>query len=213
MSALYAVFLFFVRIFYFICFPTKFHNKEKIPPKDKSFLICANHVSGHDIVFVALKMKKQVHFIAKEEIIKNPFIRFFALRLGVIPIKRGMADTKALHGAIDNLRDGNVVCIFPQGTRHRDKAPEVSEFRSGAGMIVREAKCDILPIYIKPKNYRTKFFRKVDIYYGDMIKYEELGFETKTAEDESRFGKVNAASKIIAERICSLNPDKNTESK
>ena len=211
MSALYAVFLFFVRIFYFICFPKKFHNTEKIPPKDRSYLICSNHVSGHDIVFVALKNKKQIHFIAKEEIVKIPFIRFFALRLGVIPIKRGMADTKALHGAIDKLKEGKVVCIFPQGTRQRDKAPEVSQFRSGAAMIAREAKCDILPMYIKPKNYRTKFFRRVDIYFGDMIKYEELGFETESAPDESRFAKVNAASKIIAERICALNPDKKAE--
>jgi 1-acyl-sn-glycerol-3-phosphate acyltransferase len=156
-------------------------------------------------------IKQQVHFIAKAEIMKNPFLRFFAVRIGVIPIKRGLADTKALHGAIDKLNEGKIVCIFPQGTRQRDKAPEVSQFRSGAGMIAREAKCDILPVYIKPKNYRTKFFRRVDIYFGDMIKYEELGFETEITSDESRFAKVNAASKLIAERICALNPEKNKE--
>ena len=168
-------------------------------------------MSAHDICFVAIGTKQQIHFIAKAEIMKNPILRFLAIRLGVIPIKRGLADTKALHGAIDKLKEGKVVCIFPQGTRHRDKAPEVSEFRSGAGMIAREAKCDILPVYIKPKNYRTKFFRRVDIYFGDMIKYEELGFEAESAPDESRFAKVNAATKLIAERICALNPDKKTE--
>ncbi|MBO5022927.1 MAG: 1-acyl-sn-glycerol-3-phosphate acyltransferase [Clostridia bacterium] len=211
MNALYAVLLFFVKIFYFICFPKKYHNKEKRPDKKASYLICANHVSAHDICFVAIGTKQQIHFIAKAEIMKNPILRFLAIRLGVIPIKRGLADTKALHGAIDKLKEGKVVCIFPQGTRHRDKAPEVSEFRSGAGMIAREAKCDILPVYIKPKNYRTKFFRRVDIYFGDMIKYEELGFEAESAPDESRFAKVNAATKLIAERICALNPDKKTE--
>ena len=213
MNALYAIALFFVKIFYFICFPKKYHNKEKRPDKNQSYIICANHVSAHDICFVAIGTKRQVHFIAKSEVVKNPIVRFFALRMGVIPIKRGLADIKALHGAIDELKKGEVVCIFPQGTRHRDKAPEVSEFRSGAAMIAREAKCDILPIYIKPKNYRTKFFGRVDIYYGDMIKYEELGFEKESSEDEGRFGKVNAASKMIAERICALNPDKDSESK
>ena len=44
-----------------------------------------------------------------------------------------------------------------------------------------------------------------------MIKYEELGFEAESAPDESRFAKVNAATKLIAERICALNPDKKTE--
>lgn len=211
MSALYAVLLFFVKIFYFIFFPKKYHNKEKRPDKNASYLICANHVSAHDICFVAMGTKQQIHFIAKAEITKNPILRFLAHHLGVIPIKRGLADTKALHGAIDKLNEGKVVCIFPQGTRKRDAVPEISDFRSGAGMIAREAKCDVLPMYIKPKNYRTKFFRRVDIYFGDMIKYEELGFEAESAPDESRFAKVNAASKIIAERICALNPDKNEE--
>ena len=211
MNAFYAVVLFLVKIFYLICFPKKYHNKEKRPDKNPSYLICANHVSAHDIPFVAMGINRQVHFIAKAEIMKNPFLRFFAVRIGVIPIKRGLADTKALHGAIDKLNEGKIVCIFPQGTRQRDKAPEVSQFRSGAGMIAREAKCDILPVYIKPKNYRTKFFRRVDIYFGDMIKYEELGFETEITSDESRFAKVNAASKLIAERICALNPEKNKE--
>ena len=211
MNAFYAVVLFLVKIFYLICFPKKYHNKEKSPDKNASYLICANHASAHDIPFVAMGINRQVHFIAKAEIMKNPFLRFFAVRIGVIPIKRGLADTKALHGAIDKLNEGKIVCIFPQGTRQRDKAPEVSQFRSGAGMIAREAKCDILPVYIKPKNYRTKFFRRVDIYFGDMIKYEELGFETEITSDESRFAKVNAASKLIAERICALNPEKNKE--
>ena len=211
MNAFYAVVLFLVRIFYLICFPKKYHNKEKRPDKNASYLICANHVSAHDVPFVAMGINRQVHFIAKAEIMNNPFLRFFAVRIGVIPIKRGLADTKALRGAIDKLNEGKVVCIFPQGTRQRDKVPEVSQFRSGAGMIAREAKCDILPVYIKPKNYRTKFFRRVDIYFGDMIKYEELGFETEITSDESRFARVNAASKLIAERICALNPDKNKE--
>ncbi len=212
MNALYAVFLFFVKIFYFICFPIKFHNKENIPSKDKHFLICSNHVSAHDICMVALKVKKQVHFITKEEVVKNPFINFFAKRLGVIPIKRGKADTKALREAIDYLRKGEVVCIFPQGTRIRDKAPEVGQFRNGAGMIVREAKCDVLPIYIRPKKHRTKFFRKVDIYYGEVIKYSEFGFESETDADGGRFSKISEASKLIAERICALEPEKNNES-
>lgn len=211
MNPLYAFMLFFVRIFYHICFPIKYHNKEKRPGKDQSYLICANHVSAHDICFVAIGTKRQIHFITKAEITKNPIVRYVANTLGVIPIKRGMADMRALHSAIDVLKQGEVVCIFPQGTRCRDKAPEVSQFHSGACMIAREAKCDVLPIYIKPKNFRTKFFRKVDIYYGDMIKYEELGFETDNAEDNSRSAKVNAASKIIAERICSLDPDRNIE--
>ena len=199
---LYSVLLFLIRPFYYLFFRIKFHGKENIPQDGRPFIICANHISAHDIVFLALMTKKNhINFVAKEEIVKNPIIRFFALSIGVIPIKRGKADLAALRKSVDVLKNGGILGIFPQGTRYRGEKCEVSQFKSGVGMISYRGKADILPVYINAKGNRVKFFRRIDVYCGAPVKYEELGFAS------GKYHEFDNASEIIAEHIISLCPE------
>ncbi len=200
---LYTVFLFFLRIFYSLTFRIKFHGKENLPDKNASYIICSNHQSGHDIVFLAMLFKKfHIKFVAKEEITKNPFIRFFALRLGVIPIKRGTTDITAIKKAVAVLNDGGVLGIFPQGTRYRDIPPSPEQFKSGVAMIAHRAGADVVPVYIKTKNNRVRFFGKIDVYLGKTIPYNELGFE------KGRASEYDGVTRGIAESIIALAPEK-----
>lgn len=199
---LYSFFLFFLRPFYHLVFRIKIHGKENLPPKGKPVIVCANHISAHDIVFIAMLMKKRrVNFVAKEEIVKNPFIRFFALRLGVIPIKRGTPDLDALRSSVDVIKKGGTLGIFPQGTRQRDKKCEVSQFKSGVGLIAYRSKADVFPVYIKASDNKARFFHKIEIFCGKTIEYSALGFEN------GRFSEFNNASKIIAENIIALSTE------
>ncbi|MGN1094756.1 MAG: lysophospholipid acyltransferase family protein [Eubacteriales bacterium] len=203
MSFIYRIALFFVRPFYFLFFRIKTKNKENIPDKNTPYIICANHISAHDICFIATRMHRQIFFVAKEEIGKNPIIRFFAKKLGVIFIKRGKADLNALRSSVNVVKNGNVLCIFPQGTRFRDVPAEKEQFKSGVGMIAYRAKADILPVYIHTKNNRAKFFGKVDVIFGEPIKYSELQFES------GKFSEFEKATELIAEKIISLSPERN----
>ena len=198
---LYAVVLFLIKIVYTIIYRPHFHGTENIPDKNKAYIVCSNHLSANDAIFMAWRLGQQTHFVAKEEIMKNPILRFFAKIFGVIPIRRGGADVGAIRKAIDAVKAGGVLGIFPQGTRRRGAKPEVSQFRSGVGMMAAHAEADVLPMYIKTKNYRIKWFRRVDIYFGELIKYEELGFK------ENKFAEFNAASKYVAEKIVALCPE------
>ncbi len=198
---LYAVVLFLIKIAYTVIYRPHFHGTENIPGKDKAYIVCSNHISANDVIFMAWKLGQQAHFVAKEEIMKNPFLRFFANLFGVIPIRRGGADIGAIRKAIDAVRDGGVLGIFPQGTRRKGAKPTVAQFRSGVGMMAAHAKADVLPMYIKTKNYRIKWFRRVDVYFGEVIKYEELGFK------ENKFSEFNEASKYVAEKIIALCPE------
>ena len=198
---LYTVILFIIKVVYTLIYRPHFHGTENIPGKDKSYIICSNHISANDVIFMAWKLPCQPHYVAKEEIMKNPIIRFFANIFGVIPIKRGGADIGAIKKAIDAVKNGGVLGIFPQGTRRKGAAPQVSQFRSGVGMMAAHAHADVLPMYIKTKNYRIKWFRRVDVYFGELIKYEELGF------NENKFAEFNAASKYVAEKIVALCPE------
>ncbi len=160
-------------------------------------LICANHISNHDIVFLAVSLKRQIYFFAKRELFKfKPFgavLRWF----GTISVSRGTVDLKAINQTIDVLKDGGYIGIFPQGTRtHEEHKPE--QAKAGVGLMAYRAKSNVLPIYIKTNNHRVRLFRKVTVIIGKPIPYEQLGYE-KGGMDE-----YNAAAKTIFTKICEL---------
>ncbi len=163
-------------------------------------LICANHLSNHDILFLALNLKRQIYFFAKRELFKfKPFaaiLRWF----GTISVHRGQVDLKAITQTISVLKDGGYVGIFPQGTRtHRDPVPE--DAKSGVGLMAYRAKSNVLPIYIKTKNHRVRLFRKVTVIIGKPISFEEFGFE------KGGMAEYNAAATKIFTRICEIGKE------
>lgn len=184
------------RPFYKLFFRMEVHGREN-ELMDGPCLICANHVSNHDIIFLAINLKRQIYFFAKRELFKfKPFgalLRWF----GTISVSRGQVDLKAITQSIDVLKQGGYVGIFPQGTRtHEDPKPE--QAKSGVGLMAYRAKSNVLPVYIKTEKHRVRLFRKVTVTIGKPIMYEELGFE------KGGMAEYNEAAKKIFERICEL---------
>ena len=170
-------------------------------PTEGACIICANHISMHDIFFIGVNLKRQIYFFAKNELFKNPIHAKILRSFGTISVNRGMADLKAINATIDVLKDGKYVGLFPQGTRIPDKEPDPNDAKGGVGLFAYRAKCSVLPVHIQTKNYRVRLFRKVKIIVGKPIPYEELGFE------KGNMAEYNAASKLIFERICELGKE------
>ncbi len=185
-----------VKPFYKLFFRLEIIGKEN-ELTEGPCLICANHISNHDIVFLAVSLKRQIYFFAKRELFKfKPFgavLKWF----GTISVSRGQVDLKAITQTIDVLRDGGYIGIFPQGTRtHEDHKPE--QAKSGVGLMAYRAKSNVLPVYIKTEKHRVRMFRKVTVIIGKPISYEELGFE------KGGMTEYNAAAKTIFTKICEL---------
>ena len=171
--------------------------------KEGACLICANHISMHDIFFIGTQLNRQIYFFAKKELFKNPILRKILTSFGTIPVNRGAGDLKAIKSTIEVLEKGNYVGLFPQGTRIPDKEPSVDDAKAGVGLFAYRSKCSILPVHIKTKNYRVRLFRKVTVTIGKPISFEELGFSA----EKSNMAEYNAASKLIFERICELGKE------
>lgn len=168
--------------------------------KGRGLIICSNHISALDPIYLAFGMKRQVYFMAKNELMSAPVLRKL-LKIFAIPVRRGQSDVGAIRRSIDLLKDSNVLCVFPQGTRQKGVHPKDTAFKSGIGMMAARSKCDILPAYIFTKGYRSKPFRHISVRYGELIRYEELGFKKCNMEE------IDAASAFIKEKILSLAPD------
>jgi 1-acyl-sn-glycerol-3-phosphate acyltransferase len=88
-------------------------------PESGPVILCANHDSYWDTVTVAaaLRSRRQVHALAKSQLWKNPIMARVLDGMGQIPIERGKGDVAALDRAIEGLRAGICIGIFPEGTR------------------------------------------------------------------------------------------------
>lgn len=168
----------------------------------KGFLLCANHTGLLDVIVLAVSMRRQPMFMAKKELFKIPLLKQLITALGAFPVDRKGSDVGAIRNTIGLIEKGQIVGMFPQGTRHPNVDPRTTEVKNGAGMIAYRTKCDVIPVYIKTKNNHTMLFRKAKVIFGAPIKYEEFAFTNGgTAE-------YKAASEKIFDRICTLGEGK-----
>ena len=171
MSKIYSIAWLFFRPVFQLMFPHKVHGRENVPTEG-GFVLCINHMSGFDPIFVAacLPFKRQVHYMAKKELWNNAIMKFLLNELKCIPVDRGNADLSAVRTSLQVVKDGHPLGIFPQGTRSRDNSP--TPFLGGASMIAMRAGVPVIPCYIDGP-YRL--FRRSDVSFGPAIDLSGFG--------------------------------------
>lgn len=137
-----------VHLFLKIVFRIHIEGKENIP-LNGSFIAAANHVSALDPPVLASSINRQVFFMAKEELFKNPFIGWYFKTIGTFPVRRGMSDRGAIKKALQILNDGNVLGIFPEGTR------KSGEIQMGVVMMALKTNSPILPVALHNTDRRV----------------------------------------------------------
>lgn len=171
------LFLFLVtHIFYMIRFKLVYrlevHGKENIP-KDNNFLIAANHLSTLDPPLICAVMNRGVACMAKIELFKNPFMKWWLDWLGAFAVDREHVSVSTMKTvkAIKNTKW--VLGIFPQGTRQLDG--EIKNITKGFASIAKSNKCGILPIGITgtEEAKRIPFSGKIVVNIGEVIPYSD----------------------------------------
>ena len=173
----------FYRIMRFIVYPfirlfirVEHFGAENIP-KNKGYILCANHISIADMFALAVPVKSQIRYMAKIELFKFPPLRWLFKALGTFSVNRGHGDTGAIDKACEIVDSGEVLGIFPEGTR--SKTGEPGKAKAGVALIAMQTKADILPISIKYSTGTFKLFCKATVRVGELIPYEEPENETQ----------------------------------
>jgi 1-acyl-sn-glycerol-3-phosphate acyltransferase len=152
-------------------------GRENIP-RTGGLIVASNHVSYWDPTVVGMLIPREAHYLAKEELFAVPVVGFLMRGVNSIPIKRGSADLTGLKRAIDVLKDGGCLLLFPEGSRMKDGA--LHPARPGLGLLVVQAGVPIVPCYVSGTNRPRRWFlrrEKLRVWFGPSRSWQELADE------------------------------------
>jgi 1-acyl-sn-glycerol-3-phosphate acyltransferase len=159
---------------------------ENLP--DGGFVLAANHTSNFDPwpLGIPLFPHRQLRFMAKSELF-NPILKPILVGGGAFPVRRGQADLQAIGRAVELVRDGEVVVMFPEGTRRKKGLRKKHEARAhtGAARIALTAGVPLVPAAIKGTD-RLSRLAPLRVAYGRPIPLDDLrGREISPAAREA----------------------------
>jgi 1-acyl-sn-glycerol-3-phosphate acyltransferase len=156
-------------------------------------IIAANHISAWDVVVIGCALKRPVYFMAKEEFFSRPFVKTIFKWLRAFPVRRGAPDMKAIKRALELLRAGEVVGIFPEG--HRGRTGEEQEPMSGMIFLMEKADVPLAPARLYGTDKFMSPGNRPGIIIGDPVRTDRL---VQTAEKKDRRA---LQAKEVMERI------------
>lgn len=164
-------------------------------PADGPCILAPNHFSFLDHFFLALYLRRKVHFMAKSQLFKLPLWPVFNYG-GVFPVRRGHADQAAFDTAHAILERGDVVVMYLEGGRSR--TGELGTPRPGVGRLALETGVPVVPVAIvgseKTRNWKRGQFPKVSVRFGTPVRFDALPQEP--TREQAQY-----ASEQVFERI------------
>ena len=145
-------------------------------PREGGYVLSANHLSNFDPWPLGLPLfpRRQIRFMAKSELFRSPLrpiLRFG----GAFEVRRGEGDTKAIETAVRLAREGEVVAIFPEGTRRKKGLVKKHQARprTGAVRVALEAGVPLIPAAIAGTDRITRL-GPLRVAYGPPIELDDL---------------------------------------
>jgi 1-acyl-sn-glycerol-3-phosphate acyltransferase len=167
-------------------FRLRARGAENLP--EGGFVLAANHTSNFDPWPLGLPLfpRRQLRFMAKSELF-FPGLKQMLDSGGAFPVRRGQADVEAIQYAVELVREGEIVVMFPEGTRRQKGLRKKHEARahSGAARIALGAGAPLVPAAIKGTD-RLSRLGPLRVAYGRPVPLDDLkGLEIGPASREA----------------------------
>ncbi|PLX19056.1 MAG: 1-acyl-sn-glycerol-3-phosphate acyltransferase [Candidatus Muiribacterium halophilum] len=117
-------------------------------PKEDTFIIASNHQSNIDPMIIFYNIPTPVCFMAKKELFSIPVFSWILGQLGNFSVRRNAFDKTSIQTAVQRIENGQVIALFPEGTRSKDG--KIKKFKSCVSYIMKHSGFkQVVPVYIK----------------------------------------------------------------
>jgi len=171
-------------------------------PESGAAIVVANHVNYLDPLAMGLALRRPLHFMAKRELFNNPVIGWLLRKVYAFPVRRGAADRQAIRHALKILKEGEVLALFPEGTR--SATGNLQELQRGAAMLALRSGAPVIPMVILGGYEALAGGRKIPrrgpltVRIGKPLIFDFDGSNSET---------ITLASSQIRDAIAALYPD------
>ena len=173
-----------VNVLLHVLAPFKVYGREKLLRDGPIVLICNHHSFMDPALLAVLYKKRQVTFLAKKELFQGKLTGKILRGLGAIPVDRGNSDMTAMRRCMQTLRHGEILGIFPEGTRHHTTVME--QIESGTALLALRGNAPLQPVLIEGK---LRFFHMNRVFIGNPFDLKDLaenGIDKEACEKATR---------------------------
>lgn len=197
-----------VKIVFTPLFRLKVRGAQETVKLDEGFILAGNHRSYLDPLFPLMALRpRTTRFIGKEGFFKLKVIGRLAAWAGMYPVKRDSADLKAIKRSVAMLKRGEIIGIFPEGTRGRGEniVEGEREVHEGVALIANLAKAPVVPFRlwntekISPEDSKLWHFPTIKVTFG-----EPMSIDSPAYADLSKSEKLERFTQDIMSAIYSL---------
>lgn len=152
--------------FIFLFHPVTVSGLENLPRH--GVILCPNHASNWDPILLTLKLPIDYHLyiMGKAQLFQNPLLGWVLRKVGVFPVSRGNSDIQSVKTALQTIKNGDNLLIFPEGTRIRNgigSDGKPASAKSGAAMIGVRAGAALVPVFL---DREKRVFHRTRIIFG-----------------------------------------------
>ena len=184
------------------------HGSEHVPPAG-GCVIASNHASFLDppVLGVGIRVRV-VRFLGRDTLYRSRFMRWYLPAIGVVPLDRSRGDIGALRKAIQLLKGGEVLGLFPEGTRTTDG--RLQPPKGGIGFLIAKAGVPVVPAYVDgtfqafPRHARGIKPARIRVFYGPPIQPAEVAALAGADDGYLKIGR------LVMDRITALKPSADT---
>ncbi|CAN5248701.1 lysophospholipid acyltransferase family protein [soil metagenome] len=154
-------------------------------PKTGGVILASNHLSFIDSIFLPLLIDRRIYFLAKSDYftgkgLKNWAVKHFLLGTGMLPIDRsgGKASEASLNTGLDVIAKGNVLGIYPEGTRSPDG--KMYRGRTGVARMILEGHVPVVPVAmvdtekVMPIGSKLPKVRRIGVIFGEPLDFSRF---------------------------------------
>jgi 1-acyl-sn-glycerol-3-phosphate acyltransferase len=150
-----------------ILYRRRVRGRENIPPEGTAAIFAANHRSYIDPGLAGSAVPYPIFYFVKEELFRVPVFGWFIRRVNSVPVRRGEHDVTAFKAAMEVLKHGHGLMLFPEGGRRLDPKRQWKA-KAGVGMLACKTGARIVPVGIKNSD-RIGRLARLEVSFGKPI--------------------------------------------